>query len=58
VRGTAEADAIRARGEALRQNAGLIALTQAEKWNGVLPSTMIPGGAVPFLNLKPNTATD
>ena len=58
VRGTAEADAIRARGEALRQNAGLIALTQAEKWNGVLPTTMVPGSAVPFLNLKPNTAVD
>ena len=55
VRGIAEADAIKARGEALRQNAELIALTQAEKWNGVLPTTMVPGSAVPFLNLKPNT---
>lgn len=55
VRGIAEADAIKARGEALRQNAQLIALTQAEKWDGVLPTTMIPGGAVPFLNLKSNT---
>jgi regulator of protease activity HflC (stomatin/prohibitin superfamily) len=54
VRGIAEADAIKARGEALRQNAELIALTQAEKWNGVLPTTMVPGSAVPFLNLKPN----
>jgi len=57
VRGIAEADAIKARGEALRQNAQLIALTQAEKWDGVLPTTMIPGGAVPFLNLKSNTDT-
>ena len=55
VRGIAEADAIKARGEALKQNAGLIALTQAEKWNGVLPTTMVPGGTVPFLNLKGNT---
>jgi regulator of protease activity HflC (stomatin/prohibitin superfamily) len=55
VRGIAEADAIKARGEALRQNAGLVALTQAEKWNGILPTTMIPGGSVPFLNLKANT---
>ncbi len=55
VRGIAEADAIRARGEALRQNTGIVALTQAEKWNGVLPSTMVPGGAVPFLNLRGNT---
>lgn len=58
VRGIAEADAIKARGEALKQNAGLIALTQAEKWNGVLPTTMVPGGTVPFLNMKANTQGD
>jgi len=55
VRGVAEGDAIKSRGEALKQNAQLIALTQAEKWNGVLPTTMVPGGTVPFLNLKANT---
>ncbi len=58
VRGVAEGDAIKSRGEALKQNAQLIALTQAEKWNGVLPTTMVPGGAVPFLNLKANTGND
>jgi hypothetical protein len=25
---------------------------QAEKWNGVLPTTMVPGSAVPFVSLK------
>ncbi|HNR90855.1 MAG TPA: prohibitin family protein [Dokdonella sp.] len=55
VRGIAEADAIKARGEALRQNTGIVALTQAEKWNGVLPTTMVPGGTVPFLNVRANT---
>lgn len=49
--GDAEASAIRAKGEALRDNPELIALTTAENWDGVLPSTMLPGGAVPFLNL-------
>ena len=58
VRGVAEGDAIKARGEALKQNAILISLTQAEKWNGVLPTTMVPGNAVPFLNLKPNTGNE
>ena len=58
VRGIAEGDAIKSRGEALKQNAQLIALTQAEKWNGVLPATMVPGGAVPFLNLKANTGNE
>lgn len=28
------------------------ALEAAKKWNGQLPQQMIPGGAVPFLNLK------
>lgn len=51
LRGNAEATAIKARGEALRNNPDLIALTQAERWDGVLPTTMVPGSAVPFLNL-------
>jgi regulator of protease activity HflC (stomatin/prohibitin superfamily) len=51
IQGEAEAAAIRAKGEALRDNAGLIALTQAEKWDGALPTTMVPNGAVPFMNL-------
>jgi regulator of protease activity HflC (stomatin/prohibitin superfamily) len=51
LRGEAEAAAIRARGEALKDSPQLVALTAAEKWNGVLPSTMLPGGAVPLLQL-------
>jgi len=47
----AEADAIRAKGAALRDNPTLIALTSAERWNGILPTTMVPGGAVPFVNV-------
>lgn len=50
--GEAEADAIRAKGAALRDNPELINLTAAEKWNGQLPSTMVPGSAVPFLGVK------
>jgi regulator of protease activity HflC (stomatin/prohibitin superfamily) len=49
--GEAEASAIRARGEALRDNPALVELVQAERWNGVLPSTMVPGQTVPFLNV-------
>lgn len=37
VRGIAEGDEIESRTEALRQNALLIALTHAEKWDGVPP---------------------
>jgi hypothetical protein len=28
-----------------------VALIQAERWNGVLPTTLVPGSAVPFLNV-------
>ena len=56
IRGEAEASAIRAKAEALRDNAGLIALTQAERWNGVLPTTMIPGSTVPFMDVATKPA--
>lgn len=46
-----EAEAIRARGAALGENPNLVHLVQAEKWNGQLPSTMVPSGSVPFLNV-------
>ena len=51
LRGEAEASAIRARGAALGDNPNLVTLVQAEKWDGKLPVTMLPGGAVPMLNL-------
>jgi regulator of protease activity HflC (stomatin/prohibitin superfamily) len=50
--GEAEASAIRARGEALRDNPNLINLVQAERWNGQLPTTMIPDATVPFMNMN------
>lgn len=52
LKGNAEATAIRARAEALGSNPNLVALTQAEKWNGALPATMIPGGALPMISIK------
>lgn len=51
IKGDAEATSIKARGDALRENPGLVALTQAEKWNGQLPTTMLPGGSVPMLQI-------
>ena len=50
--GNAEASAIRARGEALRDNPSLVSLVQAERWDGKLPTTMIPDATVPFMNMK------
>lgn len=51
LRGEAEASAIRAKGSALRDNPSLVSLVQAEKWNGTLPTTMIPSSTVPFMNM-------
>lgn len=51
LRGAAEASALRAQTEALGQNPNLVALRQAERWDGKLPTTFVPGSAVPFLNL-------
>jgi regulator of protease activity HflC (stomatin/prohibitin superfamily) len=50
--GNAEADAIRAKGAALKDNPTLINLTAAEKWNGQLPNSMVPGSALPFIGVK------
>ena len=52
LRGNAEATAIDARGKALRDNPSLVGLVQAERWDGKLPVTMLPGGAVPMLTLS------
>jgi len=51
LKGNAEATAIAARAKALADNPAIIQLTQAEKWNGSLPTTMVPNGAIPFLNV-------
>ena len=56
---TAQADALKVQNAALTQNRDVLELrrieveqTKAEKWNGVLPTTMVPGNALPFLNLN------
>lgn len=52
AKGDAEASAIRARGDALKQNPELVGLITAEKWNGLLPTTMLPNAALPFVSVK------
>ncbi|MBF8270212.1 MAG: prohibitin family protein [Gammaproteobacteria bacterium] len=49
--GDAEAYAIQKKGEALRTSPELVPLTAAQRWNGVLPTTMIPDTGVPMINL-------
>lgn len=56
--GEAEASAINAKGRALKDNPGLTELIAVERWQGVLPTTMVPGGAVPFINVNPANPLD
>ncbi len=52
IRGEAEASAIKAKGDALKENPDLVKFTLADRWNGVLPTTMVPGGGVPLLDIR------
>ena len=47
----AEAHAIRVKGDALAAAPKLPMLIASEKWDGKLPTSMIPNGALPFLDL-------
>ena len=51
ARGEAEAAAIKAQAEALQQNARLVELRKAEKWDGALPKQLLHG-VVPFMEFK------
>ena len=58
LRGEAEGAAIRARAEALRSNADLVQLQAVEKWDGKLPTTMVPSTALPFIDLQPGNRAE
>jgi regulator of protease activity HflC (stomatin/prohibitin superfamily) len=51
LKGEAEAAAIKAKADALRENPNLVALTATEKWDGKLPTTFVPGSAIPFIQV-------
>lgn len=52
ARGVAEAQTIKAAALQSQGGRALVDLTLAEKWNGVLPTTMVPGSSVPFINVQ------
>ena len=52
LKGEAEAKAITAKTKALQANSALVELTKAEKWDGKLPSTVLPNSALPFIDAK------
>lgn len=51
----AQAESIRIQAQAINSQGGAdyVALQAIEKWNGNLPTTMVPGSAVPFINVDP-----
>ena len=46
----AEAEAVKLKGDAVKNNPGVAELNAIERWNGVLPT--VTSGNVPFINLK------
>ncbi len=50
--GDAEATAIKAKDYTFRKIPSLVALTAPVKWDVVLPTSMVPGLAVSFVNLR------
>ncbi len=48
----AEAEAMRIKTQALAASPTLVQYEAVQKWDGHLPQQMVPGGAVPFINLK------
>ena len=47
----AEAESMRIRANALTQNKALVEYEAVQKWDGVLPTMMMGGGSVPFINM-------
>lgn len=50
----AEAESIRIQAQAINSQGGAdyVNLKAIDKWNGILPTQMIPGSSVPFINVK------
>lgn len=52
IKGLAEAEAITAKAKALGNNPLIVKLTEAQNWDGKLPSTMLGGQNMPILDLR------
>lgn len=51
LKGEAEAEAIKAQASALKDNATLVTLRQAERWDGKLPTQIFGSAPLPIMNL-------
>lgn len=52
LKGKAEAQAIEAKAKALKNNPLIVKLTEAQAWDGKLPSTMMGDGAMPIMDIR------
>lgn len=52
AKATAEAQKIQSQSLAAQGGSDYVQLKAIEKWNGVLPASIVPGSAVPFINLN------
>jgi len=52
AKATAEAQRIQSQSLAAQGGSDYVQLKAIEKWNGVLPASIVPGSAVPFINLN------
>lgn len=51
LKGIGEAAAISAKNEALKNSPDIVKYTLAQSWDGHLPTTMVPGNSVPFIDV-------
>lgn len=58
LQGKSIADAMALKGKALAENPKLVDMAIAEKWSGALPTQMIPGGTIPFINVSPQQQSE
>ena len=50
--GLAEAEAITAKAKALGSNTNIVKLTEAQNWDGKLPTTVMGGSAMPIMDMR------
>ena len=53
IKGLAEAEAITAKAKALGNNPLIVKLTEAQNWDGKLPTTMLGSSNMPILDMRP-----
>lgn len=52
LKGKAEAQAIEAKAKALKNNPLIVKLTEAQAWDGKLPSTILGNGTMPIMDMR------